>query len=113
MIITEFDGPLTAEDARKISINNRDDSVDRTRFRGIMECIKQAASYGHTRLITQEQPKFYSPSEFVQKALRSLGYRVVEKRAYKWDEEKKDWSTEKPYLDSMGREQFFLEITWG
>lgn len=113
MIITEFDAPLAAEDARKISMNNRDDSDDRFRFRDIMTGIKQSASFGYTRFVTMYRPKAFHPSEHVQNALRSMGYNVVEKRPYKWDEEKKTWSSDKPLLDSDGREQFFLEITWG
>jgi hypothetical protein len=113
MIITEFDKPLTAEDARKISINNRDDSIDRGNFRDIMSQIQYASSIGHTRLITSQKCRSLAPSEMVQKTIRSFGFRVIEKRAYKWDEKIKDYSTEHPLLDFDGREQFFLEITWG
>lgn len=113
MIINEFENPLTAEDARKISINNRDDSRDRTDFRYLMASIRDAASVGHTRFVTIQRSKYLTPSEQVQKALSSFGYRVVEKRAYQWDNEANKWSDSKPALDSVGNEQFFLEITWG
>lgn len=115
MIITEFDAPLAAEDARKISLNNRDDSVDRSHFRELMAKIKYGASFGHTRLSTSGCPQCreYFYSENVQNALRALGYRVIEKRAYAWDSEAKDFSKSKPHLDHSGRETFFLEITWG
>jgi hypothetical protein len=117
MIITEFDGPLTAEDARKIAINNRDDSVDRSQFRSLMNAIRDAASRGYTRHVTQPKPKdkgyFDHPTEFVQNALRSFGFKVVEKRAYLWDSVTRDYSNNKPFLSNDGRDQFFLEITWG
>lgn len=112
MIITEFDKPLTAEDARKIAINNKDDSLDRSAFRTTMEQIRHASSYGSTRLITYPANSDMVPGEAVQNALRSFGYRVVQKRAYQWDSLKKSYS-DRPELDSSGREQFFLEITWG
>jgi len=113
MIITEFDNPLTAEDARKIALNNRDDSTDRIRLRELMEQIKKSASYGYTRTITSPKSRDFHPSELVQKTLRSFGFKVLEKRAYQWDKERQDWSKEKPALDFEGKEQFFLEITWG
>jgi hypothetical protein len=112
MIITEHDKPLTAEDARKISINNRDDSLDRTRFRELMGSIKEYASYGYTRHITTPKIRDLHPGEQVQNVLRSFGYRVIEKRAYEWDSEKKEYS-DRPLLSHDKREQFFLEITWG
>ncbi len=112
MIITEFDAPLTAEDARKISLSNREDSSDRLRFRDCMTGIRHAASVGYTRYVTMYANRDFHPSEHVQNVLRSMGYKVVEKRAYQYDEKKKDWS-DKPLLDFNGREQFFLEITWG
>lgn len=115
MIITDLDRPLTAEDARKISLNNRDDSVDRYYFRDLMSSILLDASFGRTRHTTAMSPRcrinMYSKN--VQDALRSMGYKVVEKRVMEYDEEKKDFSTDRPKLDHGGREQFFLEITWG
>lgn len=113
MIITEFDSPLTAEDARKIAINNRDDSADRIKFRYLMSCIRESASLGCTRFVSMPEARSMIASEHVQKALRSMGYKITEKRAYQWDEKNKDWSLEKPALDFAGRETFFLEITWG
>jgi hypothetical protein len=112
MIITDLDTPLTAEDARKISINNREDSVDRSCFRLLMQNIKYSASFGHTRFQTSPQTKERGPSEHVCDALRSMGYKVTIKRAYRYDSDKKEWS-DKPLLDYQGREQFFAEITWG
>lgn len=113
MIINEFDCPLTAEDARKIAINNRDDSEERQQFRSIMMVIRDAASKGYTRHITWPKPRGWDlPNEKVQDALRSFGYRVVEKRAYEWDDKKKAYS-DRPMLSYDKREQFFLEITWG
>lgn len=115
MIISEHDKPLTAEDARKISLTNRDDSVDRYHFRELMEQIKHQASFGHTRYSTALTPRARSHmySQTVQDALRSMGYRVIEKRAMEWDEESHTFSSEKPILDACKRETFFLEITWG
>lgn len=112
MIITEFDLPLTAEDARKIALHNRDDSIDRSRFRELMAYIRQCASVGYTRYVSFPQTRSLVASEHVQNALRSMGYKVTEKRAYKWDKEANDWS-DRPQLDHSGRETFFLEITWG
>jgi hypothetical protein len=119
MIITEFDGPLTAEDARKISINNREDSEDRVRFRALMADIKHSASFGYTRLCTSPECKNLSPaqwgrhpSEHVQNALRSFGFRVVEKKAYEYDAKLHGYC-DRPMLNPDKREQFFLEITWG
>lgn len=80
-----------------------------------MSRILEASSYGYTRITTGQTPKcrsyFYSKN--VQDALRSMGYRVTEKKAYEWDKEKNDWSAEKPVLDYAKRETFFIEITWG
>lgn len=103
-----------AEDALKISINNRDDSDDRVQFRYLMESIKSAASLGRTRFITDPNVKKegWHFSGKVQDALRSFGYRVVEKRAYKFDTATMSYS-DKPDVNAEGREQFFLEITWG
>jgi len=118
MIITEFDCPLTAEDARKISLNNREDSKDRSKFREIMTQIKEAASHGHTRLLTTHSTKAIGnlygdhPSDHVQNVLRSFGFKVIEKRAYEWNSDYKTYS-DKPLLNFEKRETFFLEITWG
>lgn len=112
MIITEHDKPLTAEEARKISNNNKEESIDRIRFREIMHGIRESASWGQTRHFMYAAPKDRMPSEYVQDILRSFGYKVSVKRAYLWDEQKKDWS-DKPYLSPDGREQFVAEITWG
>lgn len=112
MIITEFDKPLTAEDARKIALNNKEESVDRIRFREIMQSIRECASWGSTRYISMPATKDQSPSEHVQALLVSFGYKVTVKRAYQWDNEKKEYS-DKPWLSFNGREQFVTEITWG
>ena len=112
MIITQFDNPITAEEARQISLTNKDDSVDRYRLRSLMEEIRSAASFGYTRYQGFPKNKDLMPSERVCDALRSMGYKVTVKRAYHWDDDKKDWS-DRPQLDQFGREQFFIEITWG
>lgn len=112
MVITELDKPLTAEDARKISLNNKDDSADRMHFRHLMVSIKEQASFGHTRYISSSAIKDFIPSERVQNHLRNLGYKVTQKRAYIWDSNEKKYS-DRPSLNQEGREQFFLEITWG
>lgn len=112
MIITKFDNPTTAEEARQISLANKDDSRDRTDFRDLMDHIRQCASFGYTRFQTMIENVDRTPSEHVCNALRSMGYKVVTKRAYKYDDEMGRWS-DKPWLDHDGREQFFVEITWG
>lgn len=112
MIITEFDAPLTAEDARKISLSNREDSSDRIKFRDIMSGIRHAASVGYTRYFMYAAVIEVMPSEHVQHILKSMGYNVVIKRAYEWDEKEKKWS-DKPLLSYDKREQFVAEITWG
>lgn len=112
MIITKFDLPTTAEEARQISLSNKDDSQDRTNFRMLMTNIRHSASFGYTRYQTMIANADRTPSEHVCNALRSMGYKVFIKRAYKYDDKKKDWS-DKPWLDHDGREQFFTEITWG
>ena len=115
MIITELDKPLTAEEARYIALNNKDDSKDRGDFRKLMEHIRDHASFGHTRYSSQSFPKcreyFYSQNSL--EALKKVGFRVIEKRAMHWDNDTNDWSTDKPALDHFGREQFFVEIYWG
>lgn len=115
MIITDLDKPLTAEEARYIALNNKDDSKDRNDFRNLMKVIRNYASFGHTRYSTApfEKPRENFYSETVQNALRSVGFRVIEKRSVHWDEEKQDWDQNKPRLDAQGREQFFIEIYWG
>lgn len=112
MIITQFDHPTTAEEARQISLANKEDSRDREMFRAVMGSIRYCASVGHTRYQTLTANADLTPSEHVCSILRSMGYKVTVKRAYLYDEKKKDWS-DKPWLDSNGREQFFAEITWG
>ena len=112
MIITQFDHPTTAEEARQISLANKEDSLDRTQFREIMQWIRHSSSIGHTRYQSQPANKDRTPSEHLCMVLRSMGYKVTTKRAYQWDNDKKDWS-DKPYIDHVGREQFFVEITWG
>lgn len=112
MIITDLDLPLTAEDARKIAMNNREDSVDRIRFREIMHGIRECSSWGSTRHYIYPSVKERMPSEHVCEILRSMGYKVSINRSYQWDSEKKERS-DKPDVDSNGREQFFAEITWG
>lgn len=115
MIITQLDTPITAEEARQVSLANKDDSEDRYNFRDLMQNIRYQASFGYTRYTTALNPKPRSriPSKNVQDALRSMGYKVIEKRAMEWDDEKKGFSDEKPKLDHAKRETFFLEITWG
>ena len=112
MIITQFDHPTTAEEARQISLANKEDSRDRACFREIMKSIRFTASVGYTRYQTCANTSDYGPSEHVCNVLRSMGYKVTVKRAYQYDEKKKDWS-DKPLLNFAGREQFFAEITWG
>ena len=112
MIITQFDHPTTAEEARQISLANKEDSSDRSRFRYLMGQIREIASMGHTRFQSTPSNKDFTPSEHVCEILRSMGYKVTIKRAYQWDEQKKNWS-DRPWLDHSGREQFFVEITWG
>lgn len=112
MIITEFDSPLTAEEARGISLANKDDSTDRFRFRDLMFQVRYAASFGETRYQSLPMNRDLNPTEHVCNAFRSMGYKVTMKRAYKWDEAAKNWS-DKPMVDNNGREQFFVEITWG
>jgi hypothetical protein len=112
MILTQFDKPLTAEEARKISLSNREESTDRIRFREIMHGIRESASWGHTRYFMYAAVIDRMPSDHVQAILKSMGYNVVVKRAYLWDEKEKKWS-DKPYLSHDGREQFVAEITWG
>ncbi len=112
MIITQFDHPTTAEEARQISLANKEDSRDRSNFRQLMSQIRESASMGYTRYQSMPANKDFSPSEHVCEVLRSMGYKVSVKRAYLYDDKKKDWS-DKPWLDHAGREQFFVEVTWG
>lgn len=112
MIITQFDNPTTAEEARQISLANKEDSLDRILFREIMEHIRHSASLGYTRLQTVITNADRTPSAHLCDVLRSMGYRVSIKRAYLWDDKKNGWS-DRPWLDASGREQFFAEITWG
>jgi hypothetical protein len=112
MIITQFDHPTTAEEARQISLANKDDSRDRSAFRTLMGSIRESASMGYTRYQSMPSNADWTPSEHVCKALRSMGYAVTVKRAYLYDDKKNGWS-DKPWLDGLGREQFFVEVTWG
>lgn len=112
MIITDLDSPLTAEDARKVSLANRDDSDDRRMFRTIMQRIHCAASFGYTRYQSVPMTADQNPSQHVVAALTSMGYRVIVKKAYKWDDDMGKWS-DKPLLGPSGRELSFFEITWG
>lgn len=112
MIITQFDQPTTAEEARQISLANKEDSRDRQQFRDFMTMIRINASVGYTRYQTSPNIIDYTPSEHVCIVLRSMGYKITVKRAYQYDDKKKDWS-DKPLLSHDGREQFFTEITWG
>jgi len=112
MIITQFDHPTSAEEARQISLANKEDSTDRRCFRELMQSIRHTASVGYTRFQSRPETNDGIPSEHLCQILRSMGYRVNIKRAYKWDEKTKNWS-DKPWLDFEGREQFFVEITWG
>ena len=112
MIITQFDHPTTAEEARQISLSNKEDSRERSHFREMMLMIREVASMGYTRYQSYPKNRDLTPNEHVCDVLRSMGYKVHIKRAYQWDYEKKTWS-DKPSLDHSGREQFFIEITWG
>lgn len=112
MIITQFDTPTTAEEARRISLANKEDSEDRRMFRTIMQRIMMQASFGHTRYKSPPMTKDQNPSEHVCEVLQSLGYKTTIKRAYQFDEETGDWS-DRPLLGPSGRELSFFEITWG
>lgn len=112
MIITQFDHPTTAEEARQISLANKEDSKDRHEFRNLMNNILCSASFGSTRYQTMPRNSDFMPSEHVCKVLRSMGYAVTHKRAYLWDQNTGKWS-DKPWLDTSGREQYLTEITWG
>jgi hypothetical protein len=112
MIITDLDRPLTAEEARKIAMNNREDSADRCLFREIMQAIREVSSWGSTRYVMLPAVKERMPTDHVCRILLSMGYKVSVKRSYKWDSEGKEY-TDKPDIDSSGREQFYAEITWG
>ncbi len=115
MTITDLDKVITAEDARKISLNNKDDSLDRKVFRDLMDNIQEQASWGYTRYTTAPWPtlKENIANDIVLAALQKLGFKVQVKRAMKWNEEKKEFFSDRPSLNSEGRETYFIEVMWG
>jgi hypothetical protein len=91
MLITQEDKMLTAYEAKFISMNNRDDSEDRTDLRNLMQCIHYYASVGHTEYMEMPFSGRKKPyNDAVVGKLKELGYgveRIVTPNGYygKWD----------------------------
>lgn len=99
MLITNKDKVISATEARVISDENKDDSIDRTTLRDLMAQINHYASVGYNEY---EQIPMYSLSKPISEAvvekLKELGY-TVQRKVY-----------EKTIY--IPHEQHTLRITW-
>jgi len=78
MLITQEDKVISAAEARIISYDNKDNSIDRSNFREIMKMVRDYASMGENIYSTYHR-KEQEISDVVIDALKEQGYSVERK----------------------------------